>query len=142
MSWIASACGTVAPPPPSVPASNLFMGSGLYDLMAAAFSGHRVGIGSDVGGGTDYSLLRTLGEAYKVQQLLGHSLHPSYALYLATLGSAKALYLDDRLGKLQPGYAADAGRTQSRCHSASGQTHQARSRRYRVHGHSATFSPT
>ena len=89
------------------PTSNLFMGSGLYDLMAAAFSGHRVGIGSDVGGGTDYSLLRTLGEAYKVQQLLGHSLHPSYALYLATLGGAKALYLDDHLGKLQPGYAAD-----------------------------------
>jgi len=89
------------------PTSNLFIGSGLYDLRQALAAGHRVGLGSDVGAGTGYSMLRTLGEAYKVQQLLGTSLHPAYALYLATLGGARALYLDDRIGSLVPGRDAD-----------------------------------
>jgi guanine deaminase len=89
------------------PTSNLFIGSGLYDLRQALAAGHRVGLGSDVGGGTGYSMLRTAGEAYKVQQLLGISLHPAYALYLATLGGARSLYLDDRIGSLVPGRDAD-----------------------------------
>lgn len=89
------------------PTSNLFIGSGLYDLRQAIAAGHRIGLGTDVGGGTSYSMLRTLGEAYKVQQLLGTSMHPAYALYLATLGGARALYLDDRIGSLAPGRDAD-----------------------------------
>jgi guanine deaminase len=52
-------------------------------------------------------MLRTLGAAYMVQQLLGTSLHPSYALYLATLGGARALRLNDRIGSLAPGRDAD-----------------------------------
>jgi len=93
--------------PSLCPTSNLFIGSGLYDLKQALAAGNRVSIGSDVGGGTSYSLLRTLGEAYKVQQLLGTSLSPAYALYLATLGGARALRLDDELGRIAPGKAAD-----------------------------------
>lgn len=89
------------------PTSNLFIGSGLYDLRQALAAGHRVGLGSDVGGGTGYSMLRTLGEAYKVQQLQGVSMHPAAMLYLATLGGARALYLDDRIGRLAPGCDAD-----------------------------------
>jgi guanine deaminase len=89
------------------PTSNLFIGSGLYDLRQAIAAGHRLGLGTDVGGGTGYAMLRTLGEAYKVQQLLGISLHPAYALYLATLGGARSMYLDDRIGSLQPGRDAD-----------------------------------
>lgn len=89
------------------PSSNLFMGSGLYDLGQALAAGNRVGVGSDVGAGTAYSMLRTLGDAYKVQQLLGHSLHPAQALYLATLGGARALAVDDRIGCLLPGRDAD-----------------------------------
>jgi guanine deaminase len=89
------------------PTSNLFIGSGLYDLRQAIAAGHRLGLGTDVGGGTGYSMLRTLGEAYKVQQLLGISLPPAYALYLATLGGARSMYLDDRIGSLQPGRDAD-----------------------------------
>jgi guanine deaminase len=89
------------------PTSNLFLGSGLYDLRQALAAGHRVALGTDVGGGTGYAMLRTLDEAYKVQQLLGGSLHPAYALYLATLGGARALYLDDRIGSLAPGRDAD-----------------------------------
>ena len=89
------------------PTSNLFIGSGLYDLKQALAAGNRVSVGTDVGGGTSYSMLRTLGEAYKVQQLLGTSLSPAYALYLATLGGAKALSLDDKLGSITPGKEAD-----------------------------------
>jgi guanine deaminase len=89
------------------PSSNLFIGSGLYDLRRALDAGHRVGLGSDVGGGTGYSMLRTLGDAYKVQQQLGTSVHPAYSLYLATLGGARSLYLDDRIGNLLPGRDAD-----------------------------------
>jgi guanine deaminase len=99
-----SASGTAAS---FCPTSNLFIGSGLYDLRRALEAGNRVGLGTDVGGGTGYSMLRTLGEAYKVQQLLGTSMHPAYALYLATLGGARALYLDDRIGRLVPGADAD-----------------------------------
>ena len=93
--------------PAFCPTSNLFIGSGLYDLKQALAAGNVVSVGTDVGGGTSYSMLRTLGEAYKVQQLLGTSLSPAYALYLATLGGAKALLLDDKLGSITPGKEAD-----------------------------------
>ena len=89
------------------PTSNLFIGSGLYDLRQAIAAGHPLGLGTDVGGGTGYSMLRTLGEAYKVQQLLDISLHPAYALYLSTLGGARSLYLGERIGSLLPGRDAD-----------------------------------
>ena len=89
------------------PSSNLFLGSGLYDLRAARRADQRVALASDVGGGTHLSMLRTLGDAYKVLQLQGIALSPAAMLYLATLGSARALCLDDRIGSLQPGKEAD-----------------------------------
>lgn len=67
----------------------------------------RVGLGSDVGGGTSLSLLRTLGEAYKVLQLQSQNLPASRALFLATLGAARALYLDDHIGNFIAGKEAD-----------------------------------
>lgn len=67
----------------------------------------RVGLGTDIGGGTSFSQLHTLSDAYKVLQLQGQSLDPFKALYLATLGGARALYLDERIGNLQPGKEAD-----------------------------------
>lgn len=93
--------------PSFCPTSNLFIGSGLYDLQQALAAGNVVSVGTDVGGGTSYSMLRTLGEAYKVQQLLGTSLSPAYALYLATLGGARALSLDHEIGSITPGKFAD-----------------------------------
>lgn len=89
------------------PTSNLFLGSGLFDLDAAAASGTRVGIGTDVGGGTSFSMLRTLSEAYKVAQLAGQTLAPLRAFFLATLGSARALYLDHLLGNFERGKEGD-----------------------------------
>ncbi|MFC2971155.1 guanine deaminase [Azotobacter bryophylli] len=89
------------------PTSNLFLGSGLLDLARLEGHGVRVGLGTDIGGGTSFSQLHTLSDAYKVLQLQGQSLDPFKALYLATLGGARALYLDDRIGNLQPGKEAD-----------------------------------
>jgi len=89
------------------PTSNLFLGSGLFDLQAAADSGVRVGLGTDVGGGTSLSMLRTLDEAYKVAHMAGQTLSPLRAFHLATLGGAASLRLDDRIGSLEPGKEAD-----------------------------------
>ncbi|MBA1272337.1 guanine deaminase [Stutzerimonas azotifigens] len=89
------------------PTSNLFLGSGLLDLARLEAHGVRVGLGTDVGGGTSFSQLTTLSEAYKVLQLQGQKLDPFKALYLATLGGARALYLDQHIGNLQPGKDAD-----------------------------------
>lgn len=89
------------------PTSNLFLGSGLFDLDAAMAKNIQVGLGTDVGAGTSFSMLKTMAEAYKVLQL-NHQHLPAYrALYLATLGGAKALDLDDKVGNLQPGKEAD-----------------------------------
>lgn len=89
------------------PSSNLFIGSGLFDLHAAKAWGMRVGLGTDVGAGTSFSLLKTYNDAYKVTQLLGNKLSAFQGLYLATLGGAQALYLDDKIGNFQPGKEAD-----------------------------------
>ena len=89
------------------PTSNLFLGSGLFDLDRAHSLGIRVGIGTDVGGGTSFSMLRTLSEAYKVLQLKGQSLSALRAFYLATLGGSRALYIDDRVGNFTIGREAD-----------------------------------
>lgn len=89
------------------PTSNLFLGSGLFDLNQADEHGIRVGIGTDVGGGTSFNILRTLSEGYKVLQLNGQTLSPLRAFYLATLGGARSLYLDDKIGNFETGKEAD-----------------------------------
>ena len=89
------------------PSSNLFLGSGLYDLRTMSEASVRTGLATDVGGGTSLSMLRTMGEAYKVLQLQQQNLPAARALYLATLGAAEALRLDDKIGNLLPGKEAD-----------------------------------
>jgi len=119
------------------PTSNNFLGSGLFNLRAATAAKVRVGMGTDVGAGTSFSMLRTLGEAYKVTKL-GESwmrvldkytnqsqrcdnpdfpecgvpsndivLSAAKGVYLATLGGAKQLSLDDKIGNFLPGKEAD-----------------------------------
>ncbi len=91
------------------PTSNTFLGSGLFRMRDVRNPRRpvEVGLGTDIGGGTSFSLIATMGEAFKVSQLAGQPITPVEALYVATLGGARALALDDRLGTLAPGREAD-----------------------------------
>ncbi len=89
------------------PTSNLFLGSGLFDLTKAERHNICVGMGTDVGAGTSFSMLQTLNEAYKVMQLQSEKLHPFKSFYLATLGGARALSLEHQIGTLELGSEAD-----------------------------------
>jgi guanine deaminase len=91
------------------PTSNLFLGSGLFRIGDAKDPRRpvQVGLGTDIGGGTSFSLLATMGAAYEIAQLNGRSLSAVEAFYLATLGGARALALDDRIGAIAPGREAD-----------------------------------
>jgi guanine deaminase len=102
-STMAAAGGTAA----FCPTSNLFLGSGLFNLSTMRDAGVRCGLGTDVGGGTSLSLLKTASEAYKVLHLQDQALPAMRALYLATLGAAEALYLDDKIGNFEKGRDAD-----------------------------------
>ena len=89
------------------PTSNLFLGSGLFPLKKTWQAGVKVGLGTDIGAGTSFNQLQTLNEAYKVQQLQGDKLSAFESLYHATIGGAKALSLDDKLGNFNIGKEAD-----------------------------------
>jgi guanine deaminase len=91
------------------PSSNLFLGSGLFRLRNAKHVQRpvHVGLGTDIGAGTSFSLLATMGEAYKVAHLARAGISTIEAFFLATLGGARALGLDDRIGMLQAGHEAD-----------------------------------
>ncbi len=91
------------------PTSNLFLGSGLFKLHKAKSPelNISVGLATDVGGGTSFSMLQTMAAAYKIAQLQRQTLSAFQAFYLATLGGATALQLDDKLGSFDPGKEAD-----------------------------------
>ncbi|OLQ94466.1 guanine deaminase [Vibrio ponticus] len=89
------------------PTSNLFLGSGLFKLPKLEEHGVRVGMGTDVGAGTSFSILQTMSEAYKIMQLQKQKLHPLKSLFLATLGGARSLHLEDKIGNLEVGKEAD-----------------------------------
>jgi guanine deaminase len=87
------------------PTSNTFIGSGLFDMSLAQTT--RVGLATDTGGGSSFSMLRTMAAAYEIGQLRRDPLHPAQLWWLATAGSARALRMDDRIGTLAPGTEAD-----------------------------------
>ncbi len=89
------------------PTSNCFIGSGLFDMDGLKAAGLRVGLATDTGGGSSFSMLRTMGSAYEVAQLRGRSLHPAELWWLATAGSAHALHAGDTIGNIAPGMEAD-----------------------------------
>lgn len=89
------------------PTSNLFLGSGLFDLFGLEDAGVRTAVATDIGGGTSWSMLRTLDEAYKIQQLRHERLNPLKSFYWATLGNAEALGMSAQIGTLEAGSEAD-----------------------------------
>lgn len=89
------------------PTSNTFIGSGLCDVAALVSSGVRVGLGTDVGGGSSFSMLATMRAAYEIGQLRGDVFHPAQLLWLATEGSASVMRLEGRIGRLEPGAEGD-----------------------------------
>ena len=90
------------------PTSNLFLGSGLFDFSKFADHGCKTAVSTDIGGGTSWSMLKTLDEAYKIAQLLGKETpNPFKAFWWATLGNADALDVSDKIGTLEVGSEAD-----------------------------------
>jgi len=89
------------------PSSNLRLGSGLFDVASADAAGMRFSIATDVAAGSSFSMLQTLSDAYKVAQLSQQHLSPLRAFYLATLAGARALGVDDRVGRFAVGTEAD-----------------------------------
>jgi guanine deaminase len=91
------------------PTSNLFIGSGLFDLKSLRDGAPPLllGLATDVGGGSSCSMLATMKASYEICQLQGYNLHPAKAFYLATLGSARVMGMDGHIGNLAHGFDAD-----------------------------------
>ena len=89
------------------PTSNFYLGSGLFDWRKAEKNKVRITTSTDVGAGTSFSLIQTLNEAYKVLQMQGQKMSAFESLYSATLGSAVALDLQDKIGNFAVGKEAD-----------------------------------
>ena len=89
------------------PTSNTFIGSGLFDMDGLSRDGLRIGLATDTGGGSSFSMLRSMAASYEIAQLRGRALHTSELIWLATEGSARALKLQDKIGRLAPGMEAD-----------------------------------
>ena len=89
------------------PTSNTFIGSGLFDLMGLAKAALSIGLATDTGGGSSFSMLRTMAAAYEIGQLRGTALHPAQLMWLATEGSAGALKMAGEIGHLGAGAVAD-----------------------------------
>jgi guanine deaminase len=89
------------------PTSNTFLGSGLMPLARLQKQNISIGIATDIGGGTSYSMLATMAEAYKVQMLNGLKLSATDLFRMATRGNAERLHLGDEIGNLNVGTFAD-----------------------------------
>ncbi|MER9317821.1 guanine deaminase [Mesorhizobium sp. M0659] len=91
------------------PTSNLFLGSGLFDYQRFRRRDKplRIAAATDVGGGTNYSMLRTTDEGYKVIALNGEKLNPFQSFWQITRGNAEALSVADKVGTLDKGTDAD-----------------------------------
>jgi len=89
------------------PPSNMYLGSGLFQFAKAKEYEIRVAIGTDFGAGNTFCMLNSLENAYKTAQLQGYSLSPLEGFYLATLGGARALSMDDKVGNFEVGKEAD-----------------------------------
>ena len=89
------------------PTSNTFIGSGIFNLKKLLKYNINIGLATDTGGGTSFSMLRTISEAYKISQLNHFSIHPAQLIWLATVGSSRVLKLENEIGNIKKNYYAD-----------------------------------
>ncbi|MFC5281737.1 guanine deaminase [Arcanobacterium canis] len=89
------------------PTSNFFLGSGALNVKRIADAGVGLSLGTDLGAGTSFSMLRTLGAAYSAAQMNGTALDAGRGFYLATRAGAQALGMDNKIGHISPGFEAD-----------------------------------
>ena len=89
------------------PTSNTFIGSGIFKMKELKSKKINIGLATDTGGGTSFSMLKTIAETYKISQLNNFSLHPAQLFWLSTVGSAKALNLENKIGNISKGQFAD-----------------------------------
>jgi guanine deaminase len=89
------------------PTSNLFLGSGLFPMDLFSKKEINMSVGTDIGAGTSFSLWTTLGAVYKIQRLRHQDVSTAQLFYLATLGGAKALGLENDIGNFEVGKKAD-----------------------------------
>ena len=89
------------------PTSNLFLGSGLFSFEKADAHHVQLSLATDVGGGTSFSMLQTMNEAYKVARMAGTYLQALRMFYLATLGAARSMHLEGTIGSFAGGAEAD-----------------------------------
>lgn len=89
------------------PTSNLFLGSGLFNHAKIEAAEGRMALATDIGGGTSWSMLRTMDEGYKILNLQSQRWHPFSSFHHATAGNAAAIGMDDRIGALAAGMEAD-----------------------------------
>ena len=89
------------------PTSNTFIGSGLFDMAHIAAQQIPIGLATDTGGGSSFSMLRTMAAAYEIGQLRGTPTHAAQLMWLATAGSARSLHLHEKIGTLAEGFEAD-----------------------------------
>ena len=89
------------------PRSNLFLGSGLFEIDKLEDFEIEMALASDVGGGDSFSMFQVMNEAYKICRLNDYNLDPVKAFYLTTLAAAKVLNMDDSIGNFEVNKEAD-----------------------------------
>ena len=89
------------------PRSNLFLGSGLFEIDKLEDFKIEIALASDVGGGDSFSMFQVMNEAYKICRLNDYNLDPVKAFYLTTLAAAKVLNMDDSIGNFEVNKEAD-----------------------------------
>jgi guanine deaminase len=89
------------------PLSNNFLGSGLFNFSRTLKYTHKITLGTDWGAGNSLSMLAVMNDAYNVSMLNSTKLPTMLCWYMATLGAAKALHLDNKIGSFKQGKEAD-----------------------------------
>jgi guanine deaminase len=91
------------------PSSNAALGSGIFPMRRHIDAGVRFALGTDVGGGTGFGMLKEGLQAYLMQRIASEpiTLSPAQMLYLATRAGAEALGIADQTGDFETGKSAD-----------------------------------